>query len=287
MGISYIRMRLRPGPPREQVAALTEEQARAFHALDYGAPYSPLFPLAERDAQYTAAWADRYSEASNALTECLDEVRHEDAAPDFPNSVRVYPVTYCIALPPEWRRRAFRTILPDELPAQCSEWRGYVDDSLAGRNRDYLTALHLHQVSVAVFERWHNLIQTATHAAERAKLWAMLPGFPALREEMASLPEPVLHPVPVWSVWQAGAASPSPPAVTEAASAALQCLDTWMMRLSHEWDGRVRGWKIGLDRPVAIPLDDWLDARLNEKLPSFLAWVERCCQEGEGLSLDY
>src|SRR5262245_31679082 len=124
MSIDYIRMRLKPHIPRTHLINLVEAQAAAFHALGYSGilwldDYDP--PLLSHD---DPMWR-QYREASDTLWSCLDVDEWRDGM-DFYVSSRVSPITNSDVFPVEWEQAAYRTYLPDQLPAQLAAWRQYL-----------------------------------------------------------------------------------------------------------------------------------------------------------------
>ncbi len=282
MGIDWLRMRPRQGIARADVMALIEIQAASFQALLQFWEVSPrAFFDAEASAQAERLYRDQYRASSRALEQALEFGEDTQA---FSVGWRVYPITRNPLFPPEWRLRAYRTYLPDELPEQLAQWKRYIGALEQGKYRGYLFALYLYEASLELYEQWAALAESANAARQKTTAWATKPAFLAACEQIERLEPPTLHPAPLWSTWQDASAS-YPPEYEGRYHQYQQQLEA-IGRARQNWNAHVRGnWKLGRLRPVSF--EQFL-ARANDSwLTDFFAWADHCCAEQMGLFLDY
>jgi hypothetical protein len=283
VGIDWYRMRPRPGVAREQLAALVAAQARALLQLPsfWSADLLPGTPLPDEDP----AVLDAYHSSTTALADLLDLPGHPPTDdPNLAPSFRVYPIAGCEVFPPQVRLGAYRSFLPDELPAQLGRWRDWLDRVRRGQCEGYLCRLYAYETSLTLWQHATALRHALDDAARRPDAWAGPPNPSELCARVRSLP--ALTPLPAPAL---------PPPAADVAAAEDQELQAGCWRraeelaaLSHDWDAAVNEpWQVRIDRAFYTSPEQFRKEADGPWLGEFLEWVRRCCAAGCGLFLDY
>lgn len=205
MGQDWCRMRLRDGADVETVKRLIEEQALAWS--QYQDSWSD-FTWSEADdyKKYERKQATQaYVHASNALQDHLhipvfiDHTINLNAPAIMREQVRMGGVGYNDIFPEELRVHAFRTYLPDELPAQVAEWKNFIDGVRAGDYGAYLLDYHLYEQSHNAKLFWQELQENARSLSHRSNAWAQRLLATSIPEQIFTLPEPITYALPAWT----------------------------------------------------------------------------------------
>lgn len=267
MGVDWQRVRIRPGVDQAELRGLVAEQAAlAWQVLYHMEPPTRQgWWLVTDHVEPDQEVRQRYRRACEALTERFELADHDA---DFPPSWRFTALGSHRPFPPDWQAAALRTWLPDELPTQVDRWRGYLDEVRAGLRRAELLARYLRQMGSEVRESWLLLKERAEETTHRTNAWAAKPKLAAVREHLATLPVP-----PQWT-----GARP------DDAYRDLHRLDEERVRLTRELDATLPGnWK--LRRYERIPSFDEYLAN-DEWITELLRWLDRACEQEQGLFLD-
>jgi hypothetical protein len=275
-------MRPRPGVARQELAGLVAEQARALHDLPsfWSADLLPGLPVLDEDP----AVLDAYQRSSRALAERLELPGYPPAdLPDLDPCFRVYPVAGCEVFPPQVRLGAYRSFLPDELPAQLDAWRDWLDRVRRRRCEGYVCRLYAYETSLTLWQHSLALRHALEDALGREEAWAVksdvgerVRAYPAL----APLPAPALPP--------RGADDDPASAADEELQAACWRQAQELAALSGDWDAAVNEpWKVRIDRAFYSSPEQFRNEADGPWLREFLEWVRRCCEAGLGLFLDY
>jgi hypothetical protein len=276
-------MRPRPGVARGQLADLVAEQARSFLNLPsfWSADHLPGIPLPEEDPDVLAA----YQRSSEALAGLLELPGYPPAdVPELDPRFRVYPIAGCEIFPPQVRLGAYRSFLPDELPAQLDAWRGWLERVRQRRCEGYLCQLYAYETSLTLWQHAAALRHALDDATQRADAWAGQAPPDGLCERVRAWP--ILMPVP------APALPPPADAPASAADAEVQA-ECWrqaqaLAALSRDWDSAVKEpWQVRIDRAFYASPEQFRNEADGPWLGEFLDWARRCCAAGCGLFLDY
>ncbi|GLY79229.1 hypothetical protein [Actinoallomurus iriomotensis] len=295
MGVDWYRMRIRGGADRDELHRLIHEQAELAWPVHFhlaGPPERPEQPGWWDDEGFPGRiqpggdTRQRYGRVVAALDERLHVAGTDSWSKDidwdgFPGSWRFSALGLHPLLPPEWRADALRTWLPEELPRQ--RWSEHLEAVRSGRHRPYLLARYLHDVSARVRHGWDVLVGTAEATRERTNAWASKPALVELREHLAALPEPAVRPAPRWSEWKDrhGEADPArAPAYEE-----IHRADELRVRLTRVLDANLPGnRKIRHYQPIPS-FQEFLAEADDPWRSGLLQWIERCCEEEQGVFL--
>src|SRR5262245_48569098 len=147
MGTYWYRMRLKADVDTSEAAALIEIENTSFYEGNrISAWYDPepavhrgvsVEPSPEEQRRKWEAMS-RYTEVS-ALLKAMMDIYDDDAPPaDFPVWHSVRAITDNELFPMEWHLQAYRSFLPDQLPAQFELWQGVVNAVREGAYSGYL-----------------------------------------------------------------------------------------------------------------------------------------------------
>lgn len=286
MGVHYVRCNLKSSASHAAADSLIEKQAVAFqsicgwnqHAVSTDKSHAILEQL-HREA---------YLEASRELAELIDYPRWDEDRncphdhPKLPLFHRVYPITMNPIFPPLHRVRAHRTMLPEKLASQLSQWKTWTTEVAGGHHDDYVKELHLFATTDFLHYHWSLLRGLATVSLEKTTNWATRPDFQAVRDEILLLEKPTVYDVPIVPDTSQG------PPHEESYLWALEST-TRILELSKQWNRRVRGnWKIhNYTSSYSLTLDEFKKAASNERITEFYSWADQCLAHGFGFYLDY
>ncbi|GAA4631534.1 hypothetical protein GCM10023196_061330 [Actinoallomurus vinaceus] len=256
MGVDWMRMRPVGGLSPDRWTALVEAQATAFAALGN-----------RREGEFDHLLdGPRPGAGSNEIARYVEL----DSGPDCCR--RVHSLVYSPVLPAEWRLAAFRSFLPGELADHLRKWRAHLDEVCGGAHHGYLRAWYRYDVTSQYADAWSLLRELAEQARERTNRWALDPELRAVREEILTIPPPVVPPAPHWGAEDApgkGDDEPVPVALAKA------------------WNYRVpRKHRVWLPGPWTF--ETYVRAAVEDPyLHDVLDWMSRAVDDGHGLLLDY
>ncbi|MFD0850878.1 hypothetical protein ACFQ07_01415 [Actinomadura adrarensis] len=179
----------------------------------------------------------------------------------------------CIeVIPAEWRRAAYRSFLPDEVPVLLDRWTRHIEEVRRGGHRPYLAAWHAYLMSRALNSGWERIYGSALSVCEQTNAWMRKPGVGEASERVLALPVPEVSAPPRWDE-----ELPLIPFVDWAAYADA----------ARVWDAAVRNRARGLGVPI-LTLDEFVAAQLEpEQLDYCFGWLGKAARGGYGLWLDY
>jgi hypothetical protein len=286
MGIDWCPFKPKAGVAHDELVELVTAQSRAFQSLDefWSVDPSPMCRTEATARKGTPNGAARktYLAASERLAGLIDFGGNQQHS-DLTDSFRVYPITRTTIFPPQWRMRAHRTILPDELPGQLDRWMQWVNAVRQGRLRGYLMTLYLYETTMLLFAAWHELQQGLELTKVLTNKWAQKPEFRALRDEIASLDKPRIRAAPVH------VPDPSTEQTLDASQTAewrdAERRRVQISRLVRRWNRTAKKARCSQRSPVDFVMfieqsrDSWLD--------EFFAWARAWELRGYGLYLHY
>lgn len=208
MGQDWCRMRLRDGADLARVQQLIEEQVVFWNQyskdnMDWETPYwtRPDAQEAERREQASQVYARASEELEKYLhiPAFIDKDNKTESQLTIREQIRVYGIGLNDIFPRELRVRAFRTYLPDELPAQVAEWKNFIDGVQAGQYRAFLLDLYLylHSNNAKIF--WEELQRAADWLPNYTYIWAKRILTDPLLQQIYALSEPTTYPRPTWT----------------------------------------------------------------------------------------
>lgn len=288
MNVDWYRMRLKSSATPEEVRQLIQEQAATFRALPGFWSTEPFRDeFAENQAK--SLYLPRYVASKKALKDRL-EIEELNETEDFPLAHIVYVITYNLLFPAEWGLAAYRSYLPEQLPAQFNKWRNYISDVKRGLYRPYLLELYLYSLSVGLYEHWKDLQLLVKRYLTATPAHARKSGMTNLCRQIKELPKPQFYPAPLWSAWQ------------EVQNPFDYQTDNRYLNLQNQkeiFSDFSKDWNLNLpanlketleyyvDYSMLENFEAFLDKANDEWLQAFFGWLERCCAEGMGLYLDY
>jgi hypothetical protein len=291
MGVDWAVMFPNKDANRAELMRLIRQQADAFQAMpsywdrDIMTPRSVLDRTKEEHEPL-------YLTSSRALHGLLEFPEYDETGrlPEYPGLApcwRVYPITESPIFPPQWRLRAFRTFLPDELGAQIEEWRRWLAAVDRGEYRDYLFELYAHEMTKSLFVGWRDLKEhidaVASETGERA------PGesLAALCRSILRHPVPEITPAPI-RPYPAMSGGPTGQRRNSQEGVILAQAKEWVANI-REWGAAIddETWRSGFSEADFPAFDEYLALTHDSWLLDFLAWAETCHSFGMGLALDY
>lgn len=297
MGIDYSRCSIRPGADRQRLNSLIKQQSVAFQSVSRWQGLSQ----ACSDFDDVEGWlmeqlhSETYTIASKALRELLilpewDEVQGcATDIPDLSPCMHVYPITHNPIIPPLWRMQAYRTILPDQLSAQLSEWKEWTAQVAAGQHTDYVRRLHMFHDSDFARYHWGYLRGQACWYSDKVGD----AHFREIRQKILLLPEPAVWPVPVDPNTRAWYESDAVDATKDeqAHSKMLTEIRT-LVELTIAWNRHFkeecRVPEYGYEGDYYSSLETFKKSTIeNGWFQEFLQWTERCIEHGFGFYLEY
>jgi hypothetical protein len=292
VGIDWSGMRPQQNVDPAELESLISRQAEAFQGMPYHWATDSLTPDSYHE-QSRAQFERAYLESSRALKKRLafpeydDETNRSGDYPDLAPCWRVYPITHNTIFSPQWRLRAHRTFLPDELGTQIEAWRGWLSAVEADRMRRYLLDLYVHEATKSLFVHDELLRELARASLTNETTWARRPELKAVRERILGLAAAQLVPAPI-----------GPPAEVEPTFDPgddpryhdLRRRVSEVCTLTRDWNWAVRkqGWRLmGWDRDAHTDFEGFLAQARDPWLLAFLDWAKTCGSLGMGLFLDY
>jgi hypothetical protein len=287
MGVDYFRFRLKPNADREVIESLVRRQSVAFQSMwgwhsaacsDVNALWRALAEELHLESYLTAS---RRLRNHIELPECDENGCAKDIS-DLAPCWRVSPIAGNPAFPPLWRMRAYRTILPDELQSQVAEWRTWAQEVVAGKHDDYLRRIHMHATSDFLRYHWSYLRGHASASQHKTTKWTSKPELHTIRHDILSLPEPQVFKAPV-------DVSARDEPFDDVRYADLLAQVRRLIALTRSWNRNVpRSWKVpDYTSNYDLTLDELKNKALDDWLTDFLAWADRCSENGFGFFLDY
>lgn len=291
MGVDWYRMRPKPGVSTEELSRLIRQQAESFQ----GMPYYWAADLLTPDSYYEQArqrYERPYLESSKTLEGLLDFPDYDEEAgrccdhPDLAPCWRVYPITCNTVFPPQWRLRAYRSFLSDELGLQIEDWTRWLSAVVEGGYGAYLLDLYLHEATKALYSHDQELRRLAEASIPMETTWAIRPALVAARERILATPAPQIAPAPILPP------DDDEPPVDPNDDPRYQGLRQSIGELSthtRDWNRAVRkqGWRLSWDRDAFAGFDGFLAQARDPWLLNFLGWSQTCGSLGMGLFLDY
>lgn len=307
MGVDWVRMKLRPGVDPAEVARLSEACNRrdvrgwteGLTDADDGPPWTEPSPEDRRAVNELWQTLKGLLELPPAFYGDFElQPLDGDTAPDDPairlaEITRVYVLTHNPVFPPEWRRGAYATFVPDELANRLRRWSEYIGAVRRGEYRGYLSELFLalNRRESSHRDAMEELRSALAESFERTNAWTQKEKFLKVREQI--LADPMLsmadaHPpdrVKLPEFDPARRDEPLDPSTFEAHE---------LLAAAHQRAANlVRAWNrcVPQSRKLSVPRlpyrdfdafvawsdDRWLDA--------FFAWCRHLTERREGLLL--
>jgi hypothetical protein len=198
-----------PEENRVEVIRLIQEQALAYKQWDpLGESYAEHFVNTERlnSLEERANAEQRFITSSTVLKELLDITRfrpsYEHKTGETYEVRRVIYMTAQEAFPAEWRLDAYRSYMPEEIPAILEEWESYLQAVRQGHYRAYLLETYLWHESRNAHDYWAEMQAAVKMAEEKDDGWAKHIISSELPEQIRAFPEPVTYSLPRWSEWK-------------------------------------------------------------------------------------
>jgi hypothetical protein len=260
MGIDWFRMRPRYEDSRLLLAELIRGQADEFTAV-LGQVYEEWEFFGGPPPELPEDSAD----GSQLLRRI--EIDRSDGC-----MIRVGSFSCIEVIPAEWRRAAYRSYLPGEVPVLLEKWTRHIEEVRRGEHRPYLAAWHAYLTSRALNSEWERIYDYALSVCEQTNAWMRKPGVAEASERVLALPVPEVSTPPRWDE-----ELPLIPSVDWAAYADA----------AKEWNAAVRNRARGLRLPI-LTLDEFVAAQLEaEHLDYCFGWLGKAARDGYGLLLDY
>jgi hypothetical protein len=260
MGIDWIRMRPRHEDSRLLLDELIKGQADEFTAL-LGQVWEEWYFL-----------ADPLPDLPDPPTANEQLWRRIEIDPREGNYIRVGSFTRIEVIPAEWRRAAYRSYLPDEVPVLLDKATRHIEEVQRGEHRDHIAAWHAYITSRYVNTEWECIYDLALSVCEQTKSWMRKRGVPEASERVLALPVPEVSPPPRW-----GEELPLIPSVDWAAYA----------HAAKAWNRAVRDLSRGFALPI-LTFEEFMAEQLDpDNYDRCFTWLEKAAREGYGLWLDY
>jgi hypothetical protein len=281
MGVDWIPCRIEPNVAEEVVARAAKLESERFCA-DGGWISHELWPFAGKDPLEEWVRGElRNNPMNEGATQRLQSIA--DLLLLKNNSFRVNVIGDLKIFPLEWRKAAYRTILPSELPAQFRKWVTFRDEVRAGNHRTYLSdvLIYCREVELARYqlEDFGGIKNSEGSSAS----WAQRPESIAARENLLALPKPTTPRPPKWCCDYIADASARSDRLAD-----LQTRRQQLCKLARDWNEASRrgNWKIA--DPVIIPeVEDWIGEQLkSDWFDEFTVWIEPWIDGGYGLYRD-
>ena len=290
MGIDWFRVRPKSSASVHELRALIDRQALSFQAITGFWMTDPTSYSQEAFESEKAEYGPAYVESSEALAQLFvgppyDEVLgHCTDYPDLESCRRTCFITRNSLFPPQWQMRAYRSYLPDELPTHLARWSQWAAEIREGKHRGYLFELWRYETSLFLRHHWETLQGNATASLEKSTAWARKSKFLAARDSVLNLDCPELRTVPAFEPTEHSYPTPVP--ATALGEIDQQVRD--LVSATRRWDSTVKGErKVRYYESYYPSFEAYLDEVNDDSLLDGIAWVERCCELGFGLFLDY
>jgi len=308
MGVDWVRMKLRPGVDPAEVTRLSEA---CSHRDVRGWIPGELTDADEGPSRTEPSPEDR--RAANELCEMLKgllelppafygdfELRSldGDTPPDDPairlaEVTRVYGLTYNPTFPPEWRRAAYATIIPDELADRLHRWSEYIAAVRQGGYRGYLYELFLalNRRESNLRDAMAELRSALAESFERTNAWTQKETFLKVRERL--LADPMLatadaHPPDRAELPEFDSTRRCEPldSSTFEAHESLAAVHRQAADLVRSWNRCVpQSRKLSVPRLLYRDFDAFLAWSDDRWLDAFFAWCRHLTEQREGLLL--
>jgi len=288
MGIDWYPFQPKRNDDIGRIQELAERQRRAFHACRdfwfFDSIPAGLEEEVDEDEDNGAGktrLAD-YREASQALRDLL-EFGSWNGDPRFVESFRVAAIARWWFVPPQWRCQAYRTILPDELPAQLGAWHNWFSELRRGGMRRYLAQLYLHEITMTLFGAWSALREGSVLVRSLTNTWTRRPHLLQLLSEIDALPAPVISPWPIVIPSFSGEQSLDELLRSEIARTDADAES--MLKRVRRWNRNVKAGQTG--QGELRPFQSFLEQLHDPWIDEFFEWANRWSSQGYGLYLDY
>jgi hypothetical protein len=278
MGDDWCRMRLKPTADPQVLLGLIESQAHAFQ--EYGQGLVP--DLAPFTPDHDERALRRYAETVEAIDEQV--VIDEGASP---GCMSMSIIGRNPIFPYLWRIEAYRTFLPEQVPAALKKWKIYIEAVRAGQYTAYLLDWHLYAQSRRAFDFWSELHHTAQQllAGENWTSYLKSDEVPRL---VLQFPSFSTYPPPVFDDtkgtqtvdWQHD-------------DRYLELLATYkrLHELRHAWNHNAKRQDLKFQRgdypfwTGEEHFDQFIGEAYHHQIDDLFDWLQSCIDDGEGLYL--
>ena len=282
MGIDWFPFQPNRDDDLGRIQELAERQRRAFHACPEFWFFDAVPPPFEENNDGENIQLAEYREASQALRDLLEFGLSEGDLRSI-DSFRVAAIARWWFVPPQWRCQAYRTILPEELPAQIATWQDWFSELRRGEMRRYLAQLYLHEITMTRFGAWCGLREGAILVRSLTNTWTRRPHLLQLLSEIDALPEPVIAPWPIVIPSFGEEQSIDEPLRSEISRADADAES--LLKLVRRWNRNVKSGQTG--QWELQPFQAFIEQLHNPWIDEFFEWVNRWSSRGYGLFLDY
>jgi len=285
MGIDWFPFKPKRGADLTRIEILARLQGATFQAMPEMWNTDPLPPYSteqyERDRQSHAELYEEYRAASEELRSLIDFGMCEED-PEYVESFRVAPMASGV-FPPQWRMTAYRTILPDQLPAQLRVWESWLNTVRQGRLRRYLLEVYLYETTMELSWAWEELREMADYVNTLTNTWTRRPHCIAVREEIAQLPRPAVFGAPIRVPEDNLDQDPTEEQLAtlkEVEEEAVHC-----RRLARRWHRNTKNCACG--HYSLHDFAEYLEFAHDPHLDELFVWARKWESRGYGLYLDY
>ena len=283
MGVDWFVFRPKSEYSAEQIQQIIDKQANSL--LEYGGglydELSATLPSKTPSEKDNALQA--YIAASQELRNYIDFIT-EKISDDFLCCQRVSVISVNHIFPIEWRISAFRTILPNQLPAQLEQWRSYINAVNQGHYRAFLLDLFLYLACHQVLNLWEEMQYLAKKTLEKTNKFTQKSEFIKTRQQILNFPSLPTFQAPHWAevdFQNQSVTVESDPRYKQ------------MMTYQNDIEALRRDWKYNVPsswRPMRFSpytFERFLEYGYLERLQDFFTWLDKCCQYDFGLYLDW
>ncbi|MBE9041459.1 hypothetical protein IQ235_11770 [Oscillatoriales cyanobacterium LEGE 11467] len=287
MGVDWVKFKIKSGVDLQELKLWVDRQSQNFPGGMYIEEINDL-PIPEEDKEKRK----RYHEACDRLIELIEFPDSDESWDNLNRPImRVYPITYNRILPLEWRKAAYTTIVPLDLPQYLTRWKNYIEEVKLGKYRNYLHQLFL-------FEDYYNpgslswktaledFCMWLEYSYEIDNAWTKKEKFLKTREEVVAREIPDLPEIDIPVFEPDSASKPIQPEVREKYDRYMEAI-TIAQENIRQWNRCVAS-KCKVRNPGVYNFEYYLQAGLeSEWLHEFFDWCDRLIKEGYGLYLDY
>jgi hypothetical protein len=275
MGIHWYRMSLKPNIDRAFAATCVEEQTAYIRNAGWG-HYEDLREFVDKPNEELAK---EYGSASSVLESLivLDDV---DLSGTFPFSRPVSFIATRQIFPAEWRIEAYRSFLPDQLPAQLDKWESYLMAVRTGSYRSYLFHWYLYEQSRLLRELWDRMQFAVQDSEGLTNAWALKPNFQAVRKEVHELSQPPHFSVPHFAEWQP---SDTLDHLQDSLYVDLSQHRMELMRYVRRWNHVGVPSNRRIDHYNLMTFDEFMMSAHSQEHDKFFDWLQKCCDYNMGL----
>ncbi len=272
-------MRPKPGG-RAELARLASEQAEAFRDIPDRWFIAGDFRPTAREMETEDAREARLGRASSALG---DHLEPPDDASDLRKSWNVSEIGRDPSFPPRVRLQAYRTFLPEDIPAQLDRWKDWISAVARKEYGAYQLELLVHEESVYLHHHhWAYLQETARTTLDRTAAWANRPEIRAVGDRILAHPAPTIHPAPLWPVWGARACPEDHEGLATFLRESAELLD-----LNRAWNRLAKGRAKFRCWRGYVTFDEDCQSAASPRTREFFDWAGRCSEAGMVLFLTY